>query len=131
MKITVAWFMCACALVSASGCSSNYGKAEEATKQMLSAMDEVSAALESVKDKESAKAAAPKIEAATQRLAEVKKKLDTLKGTKAEQEKLEKEYMPKILAAGKRLEAAALPAALKCEGEPTFLKAAEKMKDLK
>ena len=62
---------------------------------------------------------------------DVKKKLDTLKGTKEEQDKLEKEYLGKILEAGKRLQAAAIPAALKSEGEPTFLKAMKTLENLK
>ena len=119
------------ALVSASGCSSNYGKAEEATKQMLSAMDELSAALESVKDKETAKAAAPKIEAASQRMIDAKKKLEPLKGSKAEEEKLAKEYKGKMEEAAKRLQSGDYSSMVKSDSEPTFLKAVKTLEGMK
>src|SRR2546428_686542 len=101
MKEVVAGFVLVCC---------GYGQAELATKQMLSALRDMSAALESVKDKETAKAAAPKIEAAVARLQQAKTKADGIKGTKAENEKLEKVYVPKVLEALTRLQKAALSA---------------------
>ncbi len=130
MKKIVAGFVFACVLAGFSGCGGS-SNAEDATKQMLSAMNDISGALESVKDKETAKAAAPKLEAAVARLQEVKKKAEGIKTTKAEDEKLQKEYMPKILEATTRMQTAGLNAGLKCGAEPTFMKAIEKMKNLK
>jgi hypothetical protein len=123
--------LCAFALAGTSGCSGNYGKAEAATQDMIAAMNDIAAAMESVQDKETAKVAAPKIEAGIDKMQVAKNKLDVVKGTKAEKDKLEKEYMPKIEEAGARLKKVALTATLKSGGEPTFMKALEKMQTLK
>jgi hypothetical protein len=131
MKRAVTGFVCAWVLINLAGCSSNYAKAEEATKEMLGALNDIIDALESVKNKETAKAAAPKIEAAVDRMQAAKNKADTIKGTQADKEKLEKEYLPKLAEAQTRMQKAALSAGLKCEQEPTFMKAIEKMSKLK
>ncbi len=132
MKTAVTGLMFACVLMSASGCSGGgYAKAEPATKQMIAAMNDISEAMESVKDKESAKAAAPKIEAAVDKMKEAKKTLETVKGTKADEEKLNKEYLPKIAEVTTRMQKAGASAGAKCEAEPTFMKALEKMQTIK
>ena len=123
--------LCAVVFGGAAGCSSNYGKAEAATKDMIAAFDEVAVALEGIQDKETAKAAAPKIEAAVDRIQQSKNKLDGLKGTKAENDRLEKEYMPKMEAAGARIKAAVPMAVIKSQGEPALQKALEKFGTLK
>src|SRR5947207_2032820 len=110
MKRAVTGFVCAWILFNISGCSSSYSKAEAATKELLSAMNDITEALESVKDKETAKAAAPKIEAAVDRMQAAKNKADTIKGSQADKEKLEKEYMPKVLEVTTRMQAAAITA---------------------
>jgi hypothetical protein len=131
MKKVLSGLMFAWLLTTCSGCGGGYSKAEEATKEMLSSMNDISAALESVKDKETAKAAAPKIEAAVERLKAATKKAEGVKGTQADKEKLEKEYMPKIQEASTRMMQASMTAAVASGGDPTFLKAIGKMKNLK
>jgi hypothetical protein len=131
MKKIVAVFLCGIGLASIPGCSGAYAKAEEATKEMIGVMDDISTALESVKDKASAKAAAPKISAGVDRMRDVTKRLEAIKGTKADEEKLNKEWLPKVKKAAERMQTAGLTAGLKSEGEPTFLEAVEKMKHLK
>jgi hypothetical protein len=126
MKKIVAGFLCACMVVSMSGCSGS--KHEGVMKDTISVMDEISVALESVKDKDSAKAAAPKIEAAADKLEALKKKAkDMGDPSKEEQEKLLKEYTPKLMAAAARMAKAGQEAGVKAAGEPTFMKAIEKM----
>ena len=123
--------LCAFVLASAAGCTSNYDKAEAATKDMIAGFDEVAAALEGVQDNETAKAAAPKIEAAIDRIQQSKTKLDGLTGTKAENDRLEKEYMPKMEAAGARIKNAVPMAVIKSQGEPSLQRALEKFGTLK
>ena len=108
-----------------------YSRAEDVTQGLLREMTAITLALESVQDKETARVAAPGIEAAVNRMQELKKKADAIKGTKADQDKLEKEYMPKVLEATTRMQKAAMSAGAASGGEPTFLKAVEKMKNLK
>jgi len=131
MKKVMSALVFAWVLVAGYGCSGGYSKAEEATKEMLSSMNDISTALESVKDAATAKAAAPKIEAAVDRLKAATKSAETVKGTKADKEKLEKEYMPKIQEASARMLKASMTAALASGGDATFLKAIDKMKNLK
>jgi hypothetical protein len=131
MKKVTAGLMFTCVLTLCSGCSSGYSKAEDATKEMISAMNDVSTALESVKDAQTAKAAAPKLESGFDRMQGAKKKLEGIKGTKAESEKLEKEYKTKLMEAATRMQTALLSAGLKSGGDATFMKAFEKVKDLK
>ena len=131
MKKVTAGLMFTCVLTLCSGCGGGYSQAEQATKEMLSSMNDISAALESVKDKATAKAAAPKIEAAVARMQEAKKKGDSAKGTQADKEKLEKEYMPKIQEASDRMLKASMSAAISSGGDPTFMNAIKKMESLK
>ena len=132
MRTIVASAVCAVVLLGTVGCSSgNYGKAEDATKEMIDAMNDIAAAMESVQDRQTANAAAPKIEAAVNKMQAAKTKLDAIKGTKAEKDKLEKEYMPKIEQAAERMKKVAVQAGMKSQGEPAFMKAMEKMQSLK
>jgi hypothetical protein len=130
MKKVTAGLMFTCVLTLCSGCG-GYSQAEQAVKEMISSMNDMSTTLESVKDKATAKAAAPKIEAAFDRLQEAKKKGDAAKGTQADKDRLEKEYMPKVKEATERWFKATLAATVASGGEPTFLKAMEKAKNLK
>jgi hypothetical protein len=128
MKQAITGFVFACLVISISGCGGGYGKAEEATKEVISSMNDISAALETVKDKETAKAAAPKIEAAAARFKAATKKAEGVKGTQAEKEKLEKEYLPKIQEASARMMKATMAAALSSGGEPSLQKALSSLK---
>ena len=87
-----------------------YSQAEDAVKRMLRAMDDISAALESVKDPATAKAAAPKIESAVAQMQQAKNQGDLVQGTTADKEKLERAYMPKVKEAADRLLKASLSA---------------------
>ena len=108
-----------------------YSQAEDAVKRMLRAMDDISAALESVKDPATAKAAAPKIESAVAQMQQAKNQGDLVQGTTADKEKLERAYMPKVKEAANRLLKASLSAGIASGGDPAFLKAIDKMKNLK
>jgi hypothetical protein len=108
-----------------------YSQAEDAVKRMLRGMDDISAALESVKDPATAKAAAPKIESAVAQLQQAKYQGDLAQGTPADKEKLERAYMPKVKEAIERMLKASVSAALASGGDPAFLKAIDKMKNLK
>ena len=131
MKTVVAGFLCALVLVSGSGCSGNYSKAEDATKEMLGLLNDISATLESVKDRESARAAAPKLESLVDRTQEVQNRALAIKGTKADQERLEKAYKAKVEEAKNRLKNAVMSAVAKAGAEPSFTAALQKATTLK
>lgn len=100
-------FFAFCLLV-AAGCSGGYDKHEKVAKELIAALDDISSACEVVTDQASARAAAGKIEQAADRLEKVADEMKDLpKITKSEDERLEKEYAPKIMAAARRMQSAA------------------------
>lgn len=110
----------------AAGCgpSRRYTEREDVAKEMIAIMNEYADALESVKDRETARTAATKLNRATDRLEAVLSRKDSIpRLTEAEHDQLIKEYRPGLDAAKKRFAAAVIPARVKSAGEPAFLKA--------
>jgi ABC-type transporter Mla subunit MlaD len=106
-----------------SGCGNDaYEKSEAGAKDMIKAMNEIADALETVKDKDTAKKAAPKIEQAANKMEEIGKTLGNLKLTKAQDDKLTKELEPEMNKAAARLQKVTAPAAAACEKEEAFMK---------
>lgn len=94
-------------LAFAAGCGGAYEKNEKAIKDTLAALEDMVSACESVNDAASAKAAAARIDEASDRLEKFASGAKNLpKVTKSDNEKLQKEYQPKIEAIVKRAQAA-------------------------
>jgi hypothetical protein len=115
-------------LLAAVGCDDHYDKHEAVTKGMLATLNDLADALESVKDKASAKAAAAKINTICDRLEDLGHQADALpKLTKSEEEKLEQKYTPEVRKARARFQSTGAQAARNCEREPDFLRAVKKL----
>jgi len=72
-----------------AGCKSD---AETVISDMISKMNEITAVLKSITDANSSKAAAPKLKGLVDDLQKIKNKADTVKGTKAESDRLQAKY---------------------------------------
>jgi hypothetical protein len=113
-----------------SGCGGP-AKHEAVIKAMLEQMNALGDALDSVKDRASAKTAAVKINAICDRMKELGKDAEKLpKLTKADHDKLEKKYGPELEKVVKRVQSVAFQAGANCGGEPDFLKAAMRLQDV-
>jgi hypothetical protein len=118
-------------LSAVSGCGSAYSKNEAVAQDMVKALSDLADALESVKDRESAKAAAVKINEICDRLEELGKKAEKLpKLTKADNDKLEKKFEPELRKLSDRVQKAGLQAGRNSQGEPSLQKAALRMMDV-
>jgi hypothetical protein len=119
-----------CLVISGCGQSAYQANADFA-EESIAVMDLYSDALESVKDKETAKAAAVKIKEANGRMEKLLETKDDIpKVGKSDKEKLDKEYMPKMKAAIARMQKAGFSAGFKSGAEPTFMAAIKEMKAL-
>jgi hypothetical protein len=104
---------------------------EAVMKDTIKAFADLADALESVKDRDTAKAAAPKINDAAERLEALKKKADKLGEPKGEEgKKLLGKYQSEFEKQALRMRTAA-NAAQKGGGEPDFDKAIKRLADLK
>jgi hypothetical protein len=110
---------------------SDVAKNEAVLKGMMEQLNALADALESVKDKETAKAAAAKINKAADRLDELGKEAKGLpKLSKEEEAKLQKKYQDDLTKAATRMQKAAGPAGLKSGGDPDFLKASMRLEEV-
>ena len=115
--------------VAVSGCNSAYKKHEEVIQGLVKATSDFADALESVKDRETAKAAAVKINRIVDQLEELGKKAEDLPLiTKRDDDKLIEKYKPEIKKQQERVEKVAFQAGVNSGGEPSFQKALERFK---
>jgi hypothetical protein len=106
------------------------GKHEAVIKGMTEQMSAFADALESVKDKESAKAAAAKIDKVCDRMKELGKEAKDLpKLPKDEDEKLKAKYEPEMKKVQERIKKATPTAAVKSMGEADFVKALQRFSE--
>lgn len=83
-----------CMFLMVSGCKDDH---ESLIKDSIGKMNDLTAALKSVKDKDSSKAAAPKVKAIGEDMAAIKKKMDALgKPAADEDKKLEAKYKSQL-----------------------------------
>ncbi len=76
----------------------------DVTREVLATLDQITTALKTVTDEDTAAAARPALNKAAQRFVELRKKAETMKPpTKEEKERLEKEFRPKLTEAQKNL----------------------------
>ena len=98
-KVTLAGL--ALALVfTVSGCGDS---PESITKDMIKAMNEMADVLESIKDKDSAEKAKPKLEALSKKMKDLKERADKLKVDDKKKKELEEKYKDEVAKAGMRL----------------------------
>jgi methylphosphotriester-DNA--protein-cysteine methyltransferase len=118
-------------LLTLCGCQNQNGaveKNEEAAKESVRFLSEIVDAMESVEDKDSAKSAAAKINKAIDRMEKYLVKAKNLPPiSQSENTRLEKKYMSQIKKLNERMEKVAFSAGMKCEEEPDFMKAMERM----
>jgi hypothetical protein len=113
-----------------SGGAQGPAEHEAVMKDMIQSLSDMADILEGVKDKDSAKAAAPKLEAAAAKLEAVGKRAATLKEpSKEDQEKLMKKYGPELQKQTSRFTAAAASAGMKSGGDPDFIQAMKKLEE--
>jgi hypothetical protein len=128
------WSLPVVALVLAlpvAGCGDAYSKNEAVGKDMMQVLNDLADALESVKDQESAKAAAKKINEICDRMEALGKKAEALpKVTQAEKEKLDKQFNPQAEKLMPRLIAAGASARAKGGDEPDFQNALKRLESV-
>lgn len=108
------------------GCGGAYGKHAAFEKEVIQALNDLADVLESVKDKDSSKAAADKIENVSDRMEKLKKRGDALpKLTKEEEEKLNQTFKDDREKAAKRLRSASTQAGIQST-EPSFINAMQR-----
>lgn len=119
--------MCVLLALGVSGCN-NAAKHEAVFKSTIEQLNELTDALESIKDRASARAAAVRINKVCDRLKELAKEAQGLpRLRKAEDKRLLEKYEWEIRKTRDRLETAAFTAARKSGGDPDYLKAAERL----
>ncbi len=108
----------------------NVKEHEAIAKEMLLVLTNFAEALEGVKDMETAKAAAPKIEKVAEDMEKVGKKLKDLpKLSKEEDAEFKKKFDPELMKVSKRLADVAIKAGVASGREPTFLAALKKVEE--
>jgi hypothetical protein len=118
--------------LSAFGCGNDaYEKNDKTMGEMVAAMKDMEEAFKSVKDQDSAKAAAVKIEKVCDDMDAIAKKVETLpKITKSESDKLEAKYKGEMEAIGGRMKDVAVEAGKNSGGEESFMKALKRLESV-
>jgi hypothetical protein len=106
------------------GGGSTVAQHEAAIQEMLVVVNDFAAVLESVKDRNSAQAAAPRIRELTVRFQQTVEKAKALPKVTAEQDAdLQEKFMPEFSTAMQRMQRAGMSAGFASGGEPTFIAA--------
>lgn len=109
---------------------SGYDEAVKVTDEMFGEMENLLAALESVKDQKSAKSAARRINGIVDRITELYNKAKKIKVTEAQGEKLKKRIESKMQALMPRMMAAATSAGINSQEEPDFMRSMDRLESL-
>ncbi len=117
-----------CLMVAADQPKTPFEQNEAIIKDMVKCLNDFADALATVKDKETAKAAAGKISKTADELEALGKKAEKApKLDAAENKKLQEKYQPQLEKVTKRLKDVAGTAAANSGNEPTFLEAIQKL----
>jgi len=115
---------------SATGCGDT-SKHEAVMKEMIGALNEFADALESVKDQQSAKAAAVKINKICDKLTDITNRAKALpKVTQSQNDALEKKFKPDLEKASARIQAVAFQAGANSGGDPDFIAALKRLEEV-
>jgi hypothetical protein len=107
------------------------GQHEVVIKGMVEQLHVLADAFESVKDKDTAKTAAGKINKVCERLSELAKQVKKLpKLTQEEDKRFQKKYEPELAKASRRLQQVAVQAGTNSGGEPEFLKSLGRLQEV-
>lgn len=109
---------------------SGYDEAVKVTDEMFVEMDNLVAALGSVKDQKSAKSASRRIDKIVDRINELYAKAKKIKVTDAQGKKLEKRMEAKMESLQPRLMKAALNAGMNSEEDPDFMRSMDRLESL-
>jgi hypothetical protein len=114
-----------------AGCTGNYKRHEANTLTAIQEINNLAGVLETVKDRESAKAAAPRVEVLVQTLDDLKTRDNALpKLAKEDEDRLANAYKLAMEDAQRRMIMALIEAQKKADGEPAFLQALTKLQAL-
>lgn len=129
MRTQTRFYLCALLILPLAGCAgaNDNKKADKLANNLLKQIENLVEAFESVKDKDSAKAAATKVNKICDELTKLSKDATKLRVTSAKDKELEKKLAAKMDALSKRMEKAAMSAGLSCEGEENFMKALQRL----
>jgi len=113
------------------GRKDSYKQNADAAKEVVACMEELASAMESVKDRDTAKQAAPRINKVCDRMENLAGRIEKLpKLTKAEDERLTKEFQPQFAAVNQRIMRIAFQAGRASQAEPSFMAAAQRLQQL-
>ena len=113
------------------GSKDAYKENEAAAKEMVECLEELVAALESVKDRNTAKAGADRINRACDRMEKLADRVPKLpKLTPEQDKKLENQIMPQINSLNQRMARIAFQAGLAAQGEPSFRAAVDRLTEV-
>jgi hypothetical protein len=108
-----------------------YSKHEAASQDALKLLTELADAMESVKDPESAKVAAVRINKVCDQLEELEKRVKALpKLSAADDDRLKKKFQPEVDKINQRAAKAAFQAGANSRGEPSFLAAVKRLEQV-
>jgi hypothetical protein len=114
-----------------AGCTSNYKKREANIHAAIQETNNLAEVLENVKDRESARALAPRIAALVQTLDNLKTQDNALPQlSKKDEDRLANAYRLAMENAHRRMVMALMGAQKKADGEPSFVEAMKKMQAL-
>lgn len=108
-----------------------YEDHEQFTRSVLSEMGELVTAFQSVKDRDTGRTAAARIEAVCDRIDNLTKGAEKLASiTPADKKKLVDKYRPQLVGLAKQLQTAAFEAGVKAQGEDSFVRAVKRLQDV-
>ena len=131
MKRSILFGLALVLAVPAAGRADDTAKHEALMKDMIKALDDLGDALESVKDKDTAKKAAVKINKVCDDMTALGKKAQDLPKLSKEQDTaLEKKYKPQLEKVSARIQKVAFAAGMASGGEPDFLKSCMRLQEV-
>lgn len=130
MKRATLCLLCAVFALSAAGCGTNDKEAERITNELIATANELVAALESVQDKQTAQAAAVRINAVCDRLQKLADEAKDVRVTQAKSDELEAKVQTEMATLEGRVTAAAMSAGLKCEQDEAFVASLQRLESV-
>ena len=113
------------------GSKDAYQENEAAAKEMVACLEELASTMESVKDRNTAKTGAERINRICDRLEKLGDRSQKLpKLTREQDERLKRDVMPRIETLNRRLAQVGFQAGLASQGEPAFLAAAMRLQQV-
>lgn len=113
------------------GRKDSYKQNADAAAEMIACLEELASTMESIKDRNSAKSGAERINKTCDRLEKLAARVEKLpKLTQGEDERLKKEMQPKLDAVTQRMSRVAFQAGAASQGEPSFMAALQRLQQV-